>query len=335
VRDVLGVLFGFVLGTISGLLTPVIQRHLRKTRGRIRDRRYFNPLRFDPQTVNFFTLNQWSEARPLHRSLIIQAIGNPQPQTWCDEKELTRIRNEITDKGGPACSLIDLVVDHRESDEGQSLRLTFAPSVYGDFLAVSEYFTQHPDEVSVVMDRLEREGTESMIRTAPLSVVAVNVTVTSSDGYVLAIRRSSSVRTSQNVWTLGPNETMNLPNGRPGESEDFYRLAERCLREELGLEPLTDYEQIFFSWMGYNVPGAIVHIIAHVMSTRDHFQIEESLHRSHGAFEADQIAWIKDRRKDLEQIVRHHHKDEFGRRWIESAPLAAQQYWRVRGAILR
>lgn len=300
----------------------------------MRSRRRFNPLRFDPRSIKFFTLNQWSDQRPLDRARIVQVLGVHSGQTWCRDPDLELIRSQIADPGGPACSLIDLEIDHHESDYGRALRVTLAPSLYGDFIAASEYFSRNPESVDEVLDRLEREEVRDMIRAAPLSVIAVNVTITSADGFLLAIRRSASVRTSQNIWTLGPNETMNLPNLRPGESEDFFRLAERCLREEAGLEPVADYGPIYFSWMGYNVPGALVHLVAHVKANLDHVDVEERLHQSHGAFEADQIAWLRDSRRSLEDIVHNHSLDSQGRRWIDSAPLAAQQYWRMRASVV-
>jgi len=329
----------FVLGLVTGLLTPPAQRFILKVRGGIRDRRDGHPLRFDPTTVDFFMLDQWSAQRPLARQRIVQVTREPigdrmALQSWCDPVELRAIKEALADHGGPACTLVDLEIDHRESERGQQLRLTFEPSVYGDFLAVGEYFRRHPHELSMVTARLQDEDTRLLVQCAPASVVAVNVTVRSDDGHLLAIRRSSSVRTSQNIWTLGPNETMNLPSLRPGDNEDFFELSQRCLREEVGLEPTADYGAILVSWMGYNVPAALVHVVAHVTSRLGRAAIEERLAASHGAFESERVAWIPDHKRALEQIIHHHRKDHEGRSWIDSAPLAAQQYWKSRPELL-
>jgi hypothetical protein len=172
-----------------------------------------------------------------------------------------------------------------------------------------------------------------MVRGAPSSVIAANVVVLSADRKLLAIERSAAVRTSQNVWTLGPNETMNWPTTvRPGQKEDLFDLAERCLLEETGLER-TEYAQIYISWIGYNVPGALVHVVALTTAKLTASVITERISHAHGAFEAQQVAWLDPDPAILREIS--IDPNALGRKWINSARLAAQEYWRFRLLLLR
>lgn len=197
-------------------------------------------------------------------------------------------------------------------------------------MAVHDYFAARPGDALSVLERLEDEPVRRMIRAAPPSIVAVNVTVTSADGFVLAMQRSAAVARWQNQWSLGPYETMILPTGRPGESEDFFGASERCLREEVGIDPGRDYGDIVVSWMGYWVPSALVHVVAHTRSNLTRTQIEERIGASHRAFETEWIAWIPESRAALAALVASHPIDADGRRWMGAAPIAAEQYWRCR-----
>jgi hypothetical protein len=254
-------------------------------------------------------------------------------QTWCDDEELTLLRQRLEDEGGPACTLVDLEVDHRESERGKKLRLTIAPSMYGDFVAVHDYFANRPDAIAKVQQRLEQETTRDLVQQAPPSIIAVNATVTSADGYFLALQRSSAVRKWQNQWGLGAYETMILPTERPGESEDFFGATQRCLREEVGLEPGQDYGDIIVSWMGYWISSALVHVIAHVRSTLTAADIGRRVGESYSSFETGSLLWIPDSKAALARLVRDHPHDGSNRTWIATAPIAAQQYWRCRSLL--
>jgi hypothetical protein len=326
----------FALGLAAGLLTPVMQRRLRRVASWFRERKSSHLASLDPSGLGFFTLNQWSYRRPLRPEDIVQTVvphNAGTNQTWCDERTLRSIRLALDDEGGPACTLVDLEVDHRESERGKKLRLTFSPSLYGDFVAVHDYFAARPSAVAEVRRRLEREPTQRLVREAPASIVAVNATVTSSDGLVIALQRSSAVRKWQNEWGLGGYETMLLPTERPGEGKDFFGATQRCLREEIGLEPGKDYGDIIVSWMGYWISSALLHVITHARSTLTAAEIVGRIGECDSSFETANVLWLPDSKASLSRLIKNHPTDAAGRTWIATAPLAAQQYRRCRSLL--
>jgi hypothetical protein len=326
----------FALGLVAGLLTPVLQRRLRRASSWMKHIRGSGITNVDATDLGFFVLNQWSYRRPLRTEDIVQTVvpvNKNRRQSWCDDDALSRLRDGLEDEGGPACTLVDLEIDHRESDRGKKLRLKIAPSMYGDFIAVHDYFAARPQAVAEMQRRLENEPIQELIRQSPSSVMVVNATVTSADGYVLAMQRSAAVRKWQNVWGIGAHETMALPTGRPGDSEDFFGATQRCLREEVGIEPGNDYGEIVVSWMGYWVANALIHVISHVKSTLPAAEISSRVGESYSSFETSRLLWIPDTRASLGKVVRESLNDVPKRKWLPTAPLAAQQYWRCRPAL--
>ena len=328
---------GFVLGILATWLASSIARSYRRVRNRVPERHPKNgPLNFDPRAIEFFMLNSWSPARQLKPENLQTEYVTERlcAQTWCDPQELGKIRSEIPDPGGPAASLVDYEIDHRENERGNTFRMYLMRSDYADLLSVSEYFRREPEAVKVVLNRLADESTRSVAREAPTSVIAVNVVLLSADQKLLAIERSGAVSTSQNLWTLGPNETMNwLEELHPGQKkEDLFVLVERCLNEEVALES-ADYGRVYVSWIGYNVPGALVHVVALITAKLTSSEISERINQSHSVFEVQRHAWIRPDAKTLTAIATDQRTD--GRKWIVSARLAAQEYWRFKALLLR
>ena len=326
---------GFLLGLVSGLIGPVIAKVLSRWYHRLRGRLEFHPSDLVPDEIKFVMLDRWGPARRLRPSDVQVAYDDdPWEQDWCDAAELVHLRGGLDDDGGPAATLRSFSVDHRESDAGRVLRLTFAPSQYGDLLAVGEYFRRHPEDVERTIDRLGRDKAGA-IAGAPRSVASINVTVTSADGRLLAVRRSGAVRTSQNIWTLGPNETMAPALPTSGGVETPHELAWRGLREEVGFER-DDVLELQMGWMGYNVPGALFHLVAHCRSALRSSEIEAKIRECHGTFEFDQIAWVPADPKTIREIissVREGREDTGKRIWLNSAALAADDWFRWRRVV--
>jgi hypothetical protein len=279
-------------------------------------------------------LNQWSPSRPLKESAVVVAFDDREwNQSWCDDRELKRIATELDDRGAPSGTLRALGVDHGMSLDGLDFRMTFAPSEYGDLVAVGRYFERYPDRLAEVMARLEAGDSGAMVAGAPASVTALNLTVTSADGKLLAVKRSSAVRTSQNVWTLGPNETMVGARAVTGGVETPFELATRCLRSEMHLA-MDEVERLEMSWVGYNVPGALVHFIGHVRSVLRAVELEERISQSSSSNQVAELAWIDPSKDNLKSIVSSvlgsqlQAKDS--KRWHPSAAIAAAERWRWR-----
>jgi hypothetical protein len=326
-----GQAIGFVLGVLAGLLAPVVSRAIASWRHRVHGRFEGRGTTFSPESIKFFTLNRWSPFRPLTESDVDTVFVEPGwQQNWCDQEELEAIRRELPDPGGPTSTLRSLMIDHRESKSSRRLVLGFAPSTYADLLATGEYFARHPDRVDAVLNRFKTEQTSDGIKGAPASATSINVTVTTADRRILAIRRSGAVQTSQNLWTLGPNETMTGADPSPNGVETPHNLARRCLKEETGLVVLPT-DRLEISWIGFNVPGALVHIVAHFHTHLRSSQCQELMLASHGAYEFDDFVWLPAKPKVAKRIIAavlEGKPDRNGREWLSSAALAADDWAR-------
>jgi hypothetical protein len=326
----------FFIGLLSGLLTSPASKILNRWYHKFRASRRENFLLFRPEEIKFFSLNRWSPDRPLRESMVHVTFDDSDwTQDWCEPSELESLRGQMEDPGGLSASLREFRVDHRESESGQQFHMSFALSRYSDLIAVSEYFRRHLDQVDGVITRLSKEDTSRMIKSAPLSVVAINVTVTSADAKLLAIRRSGAVRTSQNLWTLGPNETMLEARPISGGTETPHELARRCLSEEIGIQS-NQIKILEISWIGYNVGGALTHIVAHCQSTLASPDLSQCISSSHGSFEVDGLDWLPTSRKSISRIVesvRAEQMDRDGKLWLNSAALAGVEWARWQSKI--
>ncbi len=326
------------IGFVVGVVTPAATRRLSRGYHHVRASTEVHAPNFRPEDINFFTLNQWSPSRRLGSSQVRVDFDDQEwQQDWCDQNELDQLAAAVKNVHGSSSTLRAMEIDHRESDRGQTLRLVFAPSNYSDLIAVGRYFKGEPERIRTVMARLSEEDMSSMIATAPPSVVAINMTVTSADDKLLAVRRSAAVLTSQNVWTLGPNETMLGASGASGGVETPRHLAFRCLHEEVQLDE-DDVEKLEISWMGYNVPGAMVHFVGHARSRLRSAQLEEGLRQSQGAYEVDDVQWLPATARTVHDIVKAvrttpSSAEKPAKRWLDSAGLAAADWWRWRRVV--
>lgn len=297
---------GFILGLAAGMRIPRATPKYRE------------------ETEELFCINRWSLSRSLTRERLetIEVEAAPHQDWFEDPAPLRRAVAERPRPGGPALSLVDFKIDHREGGDGQVFSVSLAPSLYRDFLGLGEALT--PEIKERLRSRIARGEIAGVVRGAPLSVVAMNVAVVSEDNKVLCLRRSGAVESSPGMWTLGPHETM-----QPGE--DFFTLAQRGLSEELGLQ--VDYRSINISWIGYDLSAPLVHLCAQVRVPLSAQEIEESIGGAHGNFEADRIEWIEFTRQALQGVETASGPDNQGREWIPAARLGAAELWRSKELI--
>jgi len=328
------VLFGWFLG----LFTPLVYIPIRRLWVRLRAARDERMPAINVNPLGFFTLNTWSPLRSLERKNVSLSLATEDwTQSWLSETALDSALASISDSGGPSCTLRSIEIDHRESQRGQRLVLGYARSEYRDLLGVSQVIGTDPEKQKSLMERLKSEDMSEMVSSAPRSVTAVNVTVLSEDRRLLILRRSAAVRTSQNEWTLGPNETMLGPVEQVGGIESPFQLAERCLSEELDVHP-DEVSLLAISWVGYNVPGALCHWVAHSRIRLRSQEISKRIQGSHGGFEVDAIDWIEFEEKMLEDIslrAERHEPDSQNRLWNRTAGLAALDVRRWKSELLR
>jgi len=251
--------------------------------------------------------------------------------------------------GGKTAYLVGLVLDNPEvrgdAARRRGLRWQVAPGDYSMFLATRSYL--HSPEGAAdqqrIWDKLVSNWSQAL-KTAPPSIVAVNISVVSDDGKVLALRRSNIVATARSVWTIGPHETMNwIDADKPlGESgpETAFTLAKRALKEEINLDP-EDYGPILFSWFGLYVPDACAYLFGHVRTKLEATEVTKRIPQSEGSYETldagNAIIWLPFECKSFQRIltaVRHTTADASGRHWIEFAPLSLQGLWRMRPQLI-
>src|SRR5258706_5128830 len=274
------VVVSFVSGVTAALLANVLWLRRWEMRAPLRWLRKprFDILAFEPTSVGLFPINRWSTSRPLRRGNLRMQVADGRPrQKWCDPIEWKRLAEQFKNEGktGGKGYLVDFSIDHHETRSGWTFSYSIAHCSYWEQLATIKYLEEHGEARSKMWDALQRGEIVDLVRSAPPGGMKINVAVISPEGNFLAIQRSGVVDRKRGLWTVGPNETMVLaPTQIPGsQAEDFFGLAERCLREELNLEP-TDCGMMNISWLGYDVSTGEPKVFAQVRSHLPHREIE-------------------------------------------------------------
>ena len=340
IGHVWGQAVSFVVGVAAGLVVNMLwvrRWRLRSALERVRRPR-FDVLDFDPTGVGLFPINRWSPARRLRRDRLQLTIVQDRPaQHWCDLDEWNGLAERFRQAGkaGDLGYLVDFEVDHHESPLGEVFRYSVAHCEYWEHLATVACLGQNSAARSRIWEALWRGRAGELARSAPPSSIKINVAILSPDNRVLAVQRSGAVDHKKGMWTVGPNETMVLnPRPTPGvQHEDLFGLAERCLREELHLEP-ADYGQVNISWFGYDVNTAQVKVFAQVRTHLPRREVQCRQAGSHGVFEAQAMAWLPLDRATVRDVIENWERgDVHGRVWSASAALALQELWRFRSLL--
>jgi hypothetical protein len=333
-----------VAAFISGLAGGLLVNWLWDRRRRIwftltaRRHRIDEVLGFNPEEVGLYWFNRWSPVRPLAKSnhQVVHTMDRSASWDLFDEAEWNSLRDAFQQqgKGGNTCSLRSFEIDHHEHERGHVFRLVMSTCDYSEHLATVAYLEKHAEALGELARLMDRRHFAELAKSTPPSSVKVCVSVVSPTSNVLAVRRSGSVDMKRGEWTLGVNETMRSPSanvpGSPGE--DLFDLCERALREELGLEP-HDYGEILISWIGYDLRTLQVKLWAQVRAHIPERMIFQKMDAAHSVFEADQRVWVPFRREALNEIVSAWRPDAQGRTWSDSAPLTAQELWRMRSLL--
>lgn len=328
---------GFVTGVAAALLANVLWlgRWRMRVALRVLRKPKFDVLDFDPASVGLWPVNRWSEARPLRRGLLRMLVVADRPrQRWGDPAEWSRLAKQYRTAGkhGDVACLVDFTIDHHETKAGRTFTYSVAHCHWWEHLATAEYLRTNGAVRSRIWEAFQHGEVHEYARTALPAAMKINVTVITPEASFLAIQRSGAVDLKKGKWTVGPNETMVLPSMLPpgSQAEDLFGLAERCLREELGLEP-ADYGPVNISWIGFDVMSGVAKVYAQVRSHLPHREIDQRMASSHGIFEAQSTAWLPLRRKVVLDIMQNwEHGDAAGRCWSASAPHALQELWRFR-----
>jgi hypothetical protein len=327
----------FASGIASAYLTEVLWEQRRRVRRVFNRWRTARPdvLDFDPLSVGLYPINRWSPARPLVRHRLRMHVTTARPSShWVDDVEWRACLNDLRRiHSGRIAYMTGFSIDHRESDHGEFFHYWVTPCDYSEHLATVWFLGGHPDVREKIRNMLEKGQVSEFLRHSPPSLIKINVSLVSDDDKVLAVQRSGAVQEKKGQWTLGPNETMSLDSAAvPGTPpEDLFGMAERCLREEVDLEP-SDYGPVSISWIGCEAATASVKVYAQVRCRLPAREIIDRLFRAHSVYEMQDMAWIPFTRRALTYVVgaAGHGGD---RAWSSSAPLAAQELWRMHSSL--
>ena len=301
---------------------------------------------FRPEEVNFFRITHWNS----NRQLRAQNVAKPDvvtanfQQDWISDPASYGEYVAAQKGGSPCASIRGWLIDDRESVASQKLRLEACESHYRYFIANHQYFRDHLESLSAVEERIAREGMLRVMNGAPLSNVTMNVTITSSDNFVLMMKRSEAANTYPGEWAAGPHETMNwpqefTPSGTPGsggQPEDVFELASRALSEEAYLFP-DDYRRIVFSWFGVWIQDVSYYFFAHVKSRLSRDEISEGAMEAESAYETPEFDWLPFSRETVEAVTRTRFGEagpalgrERSPKYLATSLVALTQLWRVR-----
>jgi hypothetical protein len=257
-------------------------------------------------------------------------------QEWLDQATWARIADEFrSSEAGETAYLTWFAIDNRENRHSQAFRYAVTPCDYSECLATASYLSDHPDAKLAIREKLAAGEAIEFAKTSPPGIIKINVALLDRDNHFLAMQRSSAVREKRGIWTVGPNETMKFPQSAvPGSrAEEFFGLAERCLREEVGLE-VPDYGEVTISWIGYDAGTASVKVFAQAVARLTASEVNERMSACHSLFEVQRTAWLPFRKRPINDIVRNWNDgDSEGRIWSSSAPLALQELWRMRRSL--
>jgi hypothetical protein len=354
---VVGLVVGLAVGIFGNLVASYLWEgpiaHVRLSR-RL-DQAERDSLSYPSASDHMYEVCSWGPHRELTpRNLRTVVVSREPNLKLVDPDKWRQAMHEINERGDVhgRCGYITAAgpLDWREGPSTEFFRITLTPTDYSTGIATYIALNEDPPRQREII-RLLKENPAEFVAQAPPSHLAVNVGVLSADGQrFLGVHRSAAVATSPNIWTCGPCETLKVRDDiTPGEDpEDFFKLTERCLVEEIGLAP-DEYERMSVSWFGYYGPDAHPWITAQARVKLSDNEVKERWHTCHSRPEADDIDWFTFDRTTIETIIFAPRGSEAGRfptafahvadgecagRWLIHAPHALHEMWRMR-ALLR
>jgi hypothetical protein len=212
----------------------------------------------------------------------------------------------------------------------QQLEFTFAESTYAEFLATMDLVNSRPDLAGQV-GRVVAQSAEGFLTIAPPTLLTACVNVIGPANLLLVLRRSTEVRTFQNLWTVGINESMAYSD-LPGHEENLFSLIQRALLEEVGLEP-AEYCLPVLSWFGWSQPAGCFALVGTVRTTVPEVEILHRLTGCRSADEHDMADWLPLTQRTLVSIMDGSSCPDGSNAWAYHARLMASEAWRMREAL--
>lgn len=289
--------------------------------------------RHDVADDGLVQLVKWSKARRLNHNTVdttyegrVRRAHLFDEQPWHDQVAANRARGDA----GRTAYLTALAVDHHENEARQNFAIRIAESEYAEALATTQVY--HTDDVlKARLDAALDGPLDSFMGRVPPTSLTACVSVLSSEGSLLLLRRSRSVRTFPSEWTVGLNETMKYTD-EPGAGESLHAVAIRGLQEELGLAGDDVPKPLMLSWLGWSRQSSSFATVNLVRSSLTEAEIEERWGESHSVYEHDLLRWCPLRRRPVSSIVTGGKAPDGSHRWSYLAPLIALEVWRCRSS---
>jgi hypothetical protein len=249
-------------------------------------------------------LNRWSPRRPLDPALhrVEVDLEAALPQQWFNED--TWRTESLKDRGsvhGTVCQVMSYTLDHGEAgDASKGFQLTVSPSTYAGGVTVQRLCLE--DEQWERVRRLLLEAPSRALRVAPDQHFFVALTISTPEGYTLAVRRSSSLSTARNAWSLALCETMNAVPSAPGHSpETLFDAARRAAWEEAGLSS-DQIGHIWFSWFGFSRTDGLM-AVAHCLTNVPQDHVTDSVRNAEGGYEASDLRWLSLKSEEFRSLA--------------------------------
>jgi hypothetical protein len=211
--------------------------------------------------------------------------------------------------------------DRRESLVRATYSVEVQSAPYRFALATRELQSEDRSLQAAVRAAAAAADTERIIGLMPFSMLAANVGIVTSDSRFAILKRSDRVNNYKGEWCVGISETMDAPTG--SVAENFFDLALRGLREEMGLEK-SDITSLVVSWFGYCMDCCNFFVFANARTQRTSDEVEDLRKCSIDAHEHSAASYLKVTAEQLDAIVAGAPPpDELDGRWLHHASLAA------------
>lgn len=311
-KDLLLLFIGFLLG-FAQIFVIKICRKLRISYLSKKSRQQV--IRYDSEEDGLILLHSWSyDRRLLPQNMKIELKDRPK-QSYLNERVIDTSRKgfEKQNYRGNVCYCVGYDVDHQDNKYGQIFKLKIAQCDYSESLALGQYLRDNPDKKKEIAAIVNNDPQQYFSSAIP-SVVFINLIVISENDNLLVLRRSKSVASARGVWSVGAYETMEYVKNSTAKSDNnFHSLAERCLKEELGIyrtfqsqsgEVTEYYNDIFISSMSLSLShmGLLVFGVVKLKNITEG-EIELRISGSHGKYESDQIRWLPLNKKEIKDYI--------------------------------
>ncbi|MCL1095854.1 hypothetical protein [Shewanella kaireitica] len=256
-----------------------------------------------------------------YHQVVVSESPKPQPYI-CNEQLIQETEVQKNNgKSGDICYLTGYQLDHGESEIGKSFRLNITPCDYAEHMAANRLASMCNETRINILNQMRLDPKLYLEAAVPANIT-VNVVVLSRNNF-LAVKRSRTVDTAKRQWVPGPTETMTLKDYSPGNEENLFKLAARCLKEELNLED-DHYGDIHFTWFGLSevTLGALAIAVVEITSELTEGQVIELAQNAHSSFEFEQLEWIPFNKKDVESHIQSEGNLYMGKNWINFSKLS-------------